>query len=108
MDEIIKISFSSPDLPKAKPEVRERKRKLNPYYLNQLQSQIEEMEMQIAQNSLALDEIHQKLSETNTYADPTYLSDLHARMRQLESQAISLQAELQELEHRYLELACEE
>ena len=107
-DEAIELSFSVPEPPKAAPVIRERKRRINPRLLEMKHAEIENRQEAI--NALR-DELHSvqaSLSLSSTYNDPKRLRDLRAVQDELQSGIASVAAEIERLEHEYLELLCEE
>lgn len=107
-DEAIELSFSVPEPPKAAPVIRERKRRINPRLLEMKHAEIENRQQAI--NGLR-DELHSvqaSLSLSSTYNDPNRLKDLRAVQDELQNGIASVAAEIERLEHEYLELLCEE
>lgn len=103
----IELAFSLPEAPKAAPVAREKKKKLNPWYLEQIHKEIEAENLQLQQHFGALDEVHRKLAISETYADPFGALQLQEDMKQLEQTIANTKAHLAELETRYLELSYE-
>ncbi|MCD8480953.1 MAG: hypothetical protein LRZ88_12635 [Candidatus Cloacimonetes bacterium] len=58
-DAAIDLAFIEPELPKDAPPPREKKRKINPWHLEQVQKQIEEKHNDLAICHARLDDIHQ-------------------------------------------------
>ena len=103
----IELAFSEPELSKTPPPPRERKRKINPWHLEQMHKQIEDKNAEVCEHKDRLDAIHKQLSDTATYADSTKVLRLNAECEEIKARLSSLNLEIAELEDKYLELACE-
>ena len=106
-DAAIELAFSEPELPKESQDTRQRKRRVNPWHLEQLQAQILAKEQELAAKEARLHEIHTLLSDTATYQDSERVQALNTESSALESQLTQLKQEIQELEEKYLELCYE-
>ncbi len=103
----IELAFSVPEMAKPQVSVREKKKKLNPWYLQQVHNSIEMEQAQLSNLQTNLDEVHDKLSQTATYSDPQLLLKLQGDMQSLEEQIGKVKDSITELEIKYLELSYE-
>lgn len=108
LDEAIALAFSKPELLKEAPKPREKKKKINPWYLEQIHLQIEELNSKIAHYQKELDNIHSMLSQSDTYSSPENVLELQAKMKQIEENISECKMQIATLETRYLELSYEE
>ncbi len=104
----IELAFAEPERVKAPPPPREKKRKLNPWYLDQIHLQIEARNRQLGKLQEELGHIHTRLSRSDTYSDQSRILQLRAEMEALEQQIKSTHAEIALLEEKYLSLSYEE
>ncbi len=104
----IELAFAEPEVAKAPPPVRERKKKLNPWYLEQIHKQIEEQNLELERLRLELGDVHNQLSRSETYADETGFKDLQLRMSGLEQAIRDTQDTIAGLEDQYLAQSYEE
>lgn len=103
----IELAFSTPELEKMTPVTRERKKKLNPWYLQQAHKSIEDEQAKLQGLETELENVHAKLSETTTYSDAGLLAKLQQDMQSLEQEIAQSKERLAELETQYLELSYE-
>lgn len=106
-DAAIDLAFIEPELPKDAPPPREKKRKINPWHLEQVQKQIEDKHNELAICHARLDDIHQMLSETATYADKALVLKLNTESEDIEQRITETKQDISNLEDQYLELACD-
>lgn len=105
----IELAFSEPDLPKkSKPEPRQKKRKINPWHLEQLEKEILALQQEQSENELRREEIHLKLSESATYSSETRVKELNEEEKSIERRLLEIDEQISTLEHEYLVLACED
>jgi len=107
-DEAIELAFSEPELPKAKPVIREKRRKVNPWHLEQLHKQIEEKSDQKHKATLRISDIHDSLADSATYSNSDSVKELKREETELHSKISAIEIEISKLEDEYLELACED
>jgi ATP-binding cassette subfamily F protein 3 len=103
----IDLAFTEPELPKDAPTPRDKKRRINPWHLEQVHKQIEDKNSTLEDCKTRLDEIHRLLSDTNTYTDKDLVLKLMRESEDSEVRIKQLNLEISELEDRYLELACD-
>jgi len=108
LERIIEVSFTPPQIVKEKVDNRVRKKKLNPWYLEQLHQQIEDKQQNIKAANDSLEEIHLRLADSATYEDANLLTALHQQMKELQVAIDQDRNSLEELELKYLELSYEE
>lgn len=108
LDEAIALAFNKPELPKEAPKPREKKKKINPWYLEQIQQQIDAQHAIIAAEQDELHSIHKLLALSDTYASAEKVFELQARMKQLEDEISAHHAQITDLETQYLELSYED
>ncbi len=103
------LSYARPTPPKTAPTPRpQRKRRVNPLHLEQIHQNIEKDYQKLALMSDELEEIHTRLSDSQTYSQPGLLESLQARMAALERQIAQTEADICEQEDRYLSISYEE
>ena len=103
----LEIAFSEPEPVKDKTPQTIKKRKINPYYIEQLHRRIEEQQAEEARLKAQLEDVHSRLSDSQTYSDPALLSATQKEMRELEDKINRIDELIAELEDQYLEIACE-
>jgi ATP-binding cassette subfamily F protein 3 len=104
----IELAFAEPEIAKAPPPPRERKKKINPWYLEQIHIQIEENTAKLESLNHDLDGVHEQLSRSETYSDPARLGFLQARMAELETGIKATRNLIADLETQYLQQSYEE
>ncbi|MCB5261740.1 MAG: ABC-F family ATP-binding cassette domain-containing protein [Candidatus Cloacimonetes bacterium] len=105
----IELAFSEPELPrKEKPEPRLKKRKINPWHLEQIEKEILSLTNERCENQQRREEIHQSLSESATYSDSTRVRELNEEEKSIEQHLLAIDKQVSTLEHEYLVLACED
>ncbi|MCB5259498.1 MAG: hypothetical protein LHW48_03365, partial [Candidatus Cloacimonetes bacterium] len=87
---------------------RERKRKINPWHLQQIQNEIDDKQTELIIQNQRREVIHKLLAESETYTNSARVRDLNEENQSLEDSINQLVAEISSLEDRYLELACDE
>jgi uncharacterized coiled-coil DUF342 family protein len=107
-EQAIDLAFSEPEIPKEAPPARERKKKINPWHLEQIQKQIDEMLARIDACKKRRDDIHALLADSNTYLDVKRVKTLGDEEREINGEISILSEEISGLEDRYLELACDD
>jgi len=103
----IELAFSTPEVAKAPPVPREKKKKLNPWYLQQVHNNIEMEQTNLLSLQKSLDGVHHLLAQTETYSDPQKPAKLQEEMLGLEQSILSCKERIAELETQYLELSYE-
>lgn len=104
----IALAFSEPEKEKTVAPPREKKKKINPWYLEQLHLRIEEQQQILARHKNDLESIHFQLSDSATYNDQGRVLSLQKEMSSLEEQIQAIQTRLNELEDQYLIQSYEE
>lgn len=104
----IELAFEEPELTKAPPPKRERKKKVNPWYLEQIHKNIEKDGLRLEELQRDLDSVHGELSKSETYAEPGRVSLLHTKIAELESEITATEAQIGEWEDQYLRQSYEE
>lgn len=104
----IELAFSEPEPEKAAPPQRERKRKINPWHVEQIHQQILSRQQSLMEHNQELQDIHESLGRSETYEDRYKVQTLHQRIQVLEGLLSQVQSEISELEDRYLELSYED
>jgi len=109
LEQAAELTFARPVQEKAAPAPRpQRKKRVNPLHLEQLHQNIEKDYEKLSGLNGELKEIHTRLSSSETYSQPGLLEELHQRMASLESQIAQTEANIAELEDRYLSISYEE
>lgn len=108
LDSAIQLAFTVPEPAKVAPLQREKKKRINPWYLEQLTKEIDNHNQLITNAKRELDCIHNSLADSETYADPQRVLSLRARMKHLEDSIMEHHQHISELETKYLELSYEE
>jgi ATP-binding cassette subfamily F protein 3 len=104
----IDLAFEEPETVKAPPPPRERKKKINPWYLEQIHLSIEENNRILSDLNSELDSIHLDLGRPETYADPAFLNGLRTRMSELQNEIQATKNEIAALEDQYLKQSYED
>ncbi len=104
----IELAFSTPEIEKAAPIAREKKKKLNPWYLQQAHKSIDDEQAKLLRLENELELVHSKLSETATYSDVGLVARLQQDMQGLEQDIARSKERLADLETQYLELSYED
>ena len=104
----IDLAFEEPETIKAPPQPRERKKKINPWYLEQIHLSIEENNRILSDLNSELDSIHLDLGRPETYADPAFLNGLRTRMSELQNEIQATKTEIAALEDQYLKQSYED
>jgi len=105
-DELITMAYSAPEEEKTKSaKVINRRKKKNPWVLEQLQADIEQHHQRQNALELALQEIQSKLSASETYADISIMRKLREDMTATEAELHHNKTTIDRLETQYLELS---
>lgn len=104
----IELAFEEPEIAKAPPPPRERKRKINPWHLEQIHLQIVEQNGILEQLNAELNRIHEQLSRSETYTDESRIPLLQGEMASLEAEIRATHSAIAELEDRYLSQSYED
>lgn len=107
-DEAIELSYTEPEISKAKAPEREKKRKINPWYLEQIQKRIEDNIRQKRDAESRIAQIHEMLADSSTYSDSHKVKDLYEEAATLEKYISQINEKIEDLENEYLELACDD
>lgn len=108
-EEAIELAFSEPELPKKKrPEPRPKKRKINPWHLEQIEKEIFALTEEQSRKEQRREEIHLKLSESATYSNSAIVKELNEEEKSIEQRLLDIEERVNSLEHEYLVLACED
>jgi len=107
-EEAIELSFAEPEVPKAPPAVRERKRKTNPVVLDLKHGEIDKQQQHLSALKDKLHQVQARLSESSAYNDPARLKELRAEAGNLSTHISQVTDAIDRLEHEYLELLCED
>ncbi|MCB5256684.1 MAG: ATP-binding cassette domain-containing protein [Candidatus Cloacimonetes bacterium] len=107
-DAAIESAFSEPELSKDVPSPRERKKKINPWHLEQLQKTIEAKQHSQKEIWLRREHIHGLLADSATYNDARKVKELTDEDKELELSEEIMKKEISALEDKYLELAYED
>ncbi|MDD2210702.1 MAG: ABC-F family ATP-binding cassette domain-containing protein [Candidatus Cloacimonetes bacterium] len=107
-EDAIELAFSEPEITKQTESSRERKRKINPWHLQQIQNEIDDKQTELIIQNQRREVIHKLLAESETYTNLARVRDLNEENQSLEDSINQLVAEISSLEDRYLELACDE
>lgn len=108
LDEAIHLAFNKPELPRQAPKPRAKKKKINPWYLEQIHQQIEVINTKIGTAQLNLNDIHQRLAQSDTYSSPERVLEMQTKMKQLENEIAIYSVQIAELETKYLEMSYED
>ena len=108
IDEAIEMAFSEPEVIKAKAPEREKKRKVNPWHLDQIHKKIEEKSEQKQSSESRISQIHEMLADSLTYNDSSKVKAHNDEAARLQSKICEINLQIEQLENKYLELACED
>ncbi len=108
LENILLTAFTDPEPEKPKTAERERKRKLNPWYLEQIQQKLNTHNDEIDRLLLDLNQIHHKLSLSETYVNEQQVYLLQAHMVALEQKIQERRMQIQDLEDQYLRMSYED
>ncbi len=104
----IELAFEEPEVAKTAPPPRERRKKINPWYLEQIHLSIEKGAERLLGLQKELEAVHMELSRSETYSEPGRLSELQNRMAALENEIAATQSQIEEWEEQYLRQSYEE
>ena len=103
LESAIELSFAIPEAPKEKAVPRQKKKKKNPWFLEQIQKNIDDENTRLQGFKTMLTEVHDKLAESATYTEPGLASKLQDEMNDLELKISACKQRLETLEDDYLE-----
>ncbi len=104
----MELTFSKPELPRATPVSRERKKKVNPWHLEQLQNKIDAGYEHIETLQNILIDLNTQLADSTTYSEAAKAKTLQARINELLKEIDSSKAQISGWENDYLELSYDE
>jgi ATP-binding cassette subfamily F protein 3 len=105
LKEALELAFTIPEPPKAKVNLRERKKKINPYYLEQIHKQIENEQTSITKNHSQIEKINSQLALPSTYSNAMRAKELRQQIDLLLNEIENSKKHIAELETQYLELS---
>ncbi|HOT38831.1 MAG TPA: ABC-F family ATP-binding cassette domain-containing protein [Candidatus Cloacimonas acidaminovorans] len=105
LKEALELAFTIPEPPKAKVNIRERKKKINPYYLEQIHKQIENEQTSITKNHSQIEKINSQLALPSTYSNAMRAKELRQQIDLLLNEIENSKKHIAELETQYLELS---
>jgi ATP-binding cassette subfamily F protein 3 len=108
IDEAIEMAFSEPEIIKSKAPERQKKRKVNPWHLDQIHNKIEEQGEYKQAVESRISQIHEMLADSATYNDSSKVKALNDEAARLQSKICEINLQIEQLENKYLELACED
>lgn len=108
VDIAIDLAFSVPEPPPKVIVQRERKKKVNPWQVDQLHKQIENKRLAIEAIQEHLSSLHRELTSPNAYESANRVRDIHAQCKELEAKKTCYSDELNIMEDQYLEMICDE
>ncbi len=108
MQRAVELAFEEPAIAKAPPPPRERRKKINPWYLEQIHLKIETGGERLEALLTELDSVHLELSRSEAYSEPGRLNFLQSRMAELESDIAATQTQIDDLEDQYLRQSYED
>jgi ATP-binding cassette subfamily F protein 3 len=104
----IELTFAEPELSKTAPPPRERRKRINPWHLEQLHKEIEDKQTELSLLEERREEIHRLLADSATYNDSLRIKGLNEEDKTLQSAIGQKNGEISRLEDKYLELACDD
>ncbi|PKN80070.1 MAG: ABC transporter ATP-binding protein [Candidatus Cloacimonetes bacterium HGW-Cloacimonetes-1] len=105
LDTALELSFQIPEVPKPQAIQREKKRKINPWHLEQLQKQIDDQHDDLSTLNIQLNMIHDRLSNSETYANQNQVILLQDQMLETEQRIDKIKVQIHDLENKYLEMS---
>lgn len=103
----LELTFSTPELEKKAPAPRERKKKINPWHLEQLHKKIEDLNREAAELHEHLMEINMALADSKTYADEKRVLLFKQEYTGIENKITQIKEQISLYEEEYLELCYE-
>ena len=103
----IDLAFSTPELKKTAPPPREKKKKLNPWFLEQKHKEIEQQLAALHLLEADLERVHRLMATSETYTDAARPLQLQEEMKSLQTSIAITKELLTNLETEYLELCYE-
>lgn len=107
LDTAIELSFGTPEVPREEPKARERKKKINPWHLQQLSEKIEAANLKKQQLEDQISKIHLQLASSESYTNPLTIRDLNATLQSCQDDLIAISNAIADLEDQYLEMSYE-
>jgi len=105
LEDALNLAFTIPEVPKVKTVMRERKKKINPWYLEQIHKQIELEQAAIAENHNQIEKMNSELALPSTYSNAMRAKELRQKIDLLINQIENSKKNIAELETQYLELS---
>ncbi|MBP9036183.1 MAG: ABC-F family ATP-binding cassette domain-containing protein [Candidatus Cloacimonas sp.] len=105
LEQALELAFSIPELPKKAPVLRERKKKINPWHLEQIHKQIEQEQATIEESNIKIENINSELALSSTYSNELRAKELCQQIELLLSNINKSKQRIAELENKYLELS---
>ncbi|HNQ40339.1 MAG TPA: ABC-F family ATP-binding cassette domain-containing protein [Candidatus Cloacimonas sp.] len=105
LEAALNLAFTIPEVPKVKAAMRERKKKINPWYLEQIHQQIEIEQSKMAENHSQIEKMNSELALPSTYSNAMRAKELHQKIDLLINQIENSKKHIAELEAQYLELS---
>lgn len=107
-EETLNLAYTEPEAEKTKSaQVNTRRKKVNPWVLEQLQKEIEQQHQTLSRCQKALSDTHGKLSQKQTYAQADLYRELNDIVKTLENDISLTRKRIDQLETKYLELIYE-
>ncbi len=105
LEAALNLAFTVPEVPKVKTAMRERKKKINPWYLEQIHKQIEILQAEMAENHSQIEKMNSELALPSTYSNAMRAKELHQKIDLLIREIENSKKHIAELETQYLELS---
>ncbi|MDD2331655.1 MAG: ABC-F family ATP-binding cassette domain-containing protein [Candidatus Cloacimonetes bacterium] len=106
-EKALELSFLIPEIEKAAPPPRERRKKINPWHLEQLHKKIEDLNREAAELHEQLIEINMALADSKTYADEKRVLLFKQEYTGIENKITQIKEQISLYEEEYLELCYE-
>lgn len=107
MEAAIELAFSTPEIPKQAPPPREKRRKVNPWHLEQLHQKIVAEQDGISHKQSEIAELNRRLADPCTYSDASQAKELQSEIGRLLELIEQSKQSISELETQYLEMSYE-
>ncbi|MDZ4122132.1 MAG: ABC transporter ATP-binding protein, partial [Candidatus Cloacimonadaceae bacterium] len=108
LEKAIAISFEVPELQKTTQVIREKKKKVNPWHLEQLHKELLDKQNLLNNLKVDLSQIHIKLADSGTYVDASQVLLLKQHLVDIEIKIDRVNSEIGNIEDKYLELSYED
>ncbi|MEN6444986.1 MAG: ATP-binding cassette domain-containing protein [Candidatus Cloacimonas sp.] len=105
LEKALELAFTLPEIKKQIAKPKERKKKINPWYLEQIHKQIEQEQIHIEESHSLIDKINNELAISSTYSDETKAKELKKQINLLLNNIDKSKEHISELENEYLELS---